>query len=163
MFLFCGLLHLIANAPAAADQPAGVVRTFAVLVNGGPEFAPDFLGENSSAVVVNGAQSEDDFHFAASELDPLFQQPTTWELRDAIHIVRCEGIDEILGVFAWLRTNNQEPPPAGAITFTGFDSPLILDVRGYWFENDIGGGGLRIRATPGGAGYMVIVTAVFSR
>ena len=86
---------------------------------------------------------------------------TVWVYQDAMHIK--VGGAEIPGGVYWLLTpETPEPPPTGAITFTGADSPLIISQEDpVWYESY--GAIYRVRCTPGGAGLLLVVTAVFSR
>ncbi len=158
--LVCGLLFTIQLAPAWGDPPQEVVRTFAVAVNI-LEQAPDFLSEPSLAVVVAPARPNQTgvIQFADSNCDERFDS-TVWELRDAMHITK--GGAEVPGAVFWLLTpDTPEPPPVGAITFSGPGSPLILNQEAVYYETF--GTRFRTRCSPGGAGVLVVVTAVFSR
>ena len=77
-----------------------------------------------------------------------------------MHIQKGGG--EIIAPVVWLLTpETPEPPPTGAITFSGPDSPLILNQELFYYEAY--GSGYRLRCVPGGAGVFMVVTAIFSR
>jgi hypothetical protein len=158
------LLLCVTPIPASADPPEGVVRTFAVLTNLAPEEAPDFLSEESVGVVVSPPDPKQEFpelvEFADSNPDERFNS-TDWERRDALHITIGNGA-QVPGNVIWLQTpDTPVAPPSGASTFTGSDSTLILNQEVLYYESF--GTGYRIRSAPGGAGVLVMVTAVFSR
>lgn len=160
--VLCGSLFCVSHARAFADSPEGVQRTFIVLVNS-LEQAPDFFGEQSLGLVVRHANPQVDttiFRFANSNCDARFNA-TVWEHRDAMHITKG-SCGDVPGFVAWLLTpDTPNPPPNGAFTFSGPDSPLILSQEVFYFETS--STGLRLRCSPGGAGVLVLVTAIFSR
>jgi len=146
--------------PAYATEPAqGVVRTFAVISNS-PLTLPDFFGEQSVGLVIAPPDKTEPFFMSFSKYtDPSFAS-TVWESRTAMHIMM--GGPETLAPVVWLLTEDTPtPPPSGAITFSGPDSPLILSQELYYYDD--GYGGLHIQSTPGGGGVFYVVTAVFSR
>jgi hypothetical protein len=146
--------------PASAKDPAqGVVRTFAVLSNSSLT-VPDFFDDESVGLVIEPPDQTEPFSMTFSDwTDPSFAS-TVWESRSAIHIMK--GGAETLAPVVWLRTSETpEPPPNGAITFSGPDSPLILSQELFYYYD--GSGGLHIQSTPGGEGVFYVVTAIFSR
>ena len=161
--------------PACAKEAKeGVIRTFAVIVNL-VEQAPDFYSEQSLGLVVAPADPTDtvsSMMFVDFNFDERFNS-TVWEHRDAMHIMK--GGAEIPGFVVWLVTpetpeppptgaitfsGTPEPPPTGAITFSGPDSPLILDQECVYYQTY----GSKVQIIPlGGNALMWVVTAVFSR
>jgi hypothetical protein len=159
----CGILFSAATKPACADDAGqGVIRTFAVSVNS-LEQVPDFFGDQSVALVVapgRPMQADVILQFADSNCDERFNS-TVWVRQDAMHIT-TDGTGIPGGVYWLLTSETPEPPPIGAITFSGPDSPLICSQEDPVYYESFGTG-YRVRCSPGGAGLLLVVTAVFSR
>ncbi len=160
---------VMGNRDAIADQPDGVVRTFAFKApNLPPEWLPDFSSLDSTLVVVSppkGTVVSTEF-VPDDEADPRVDG-TTWVYRDAMHVIR--GPDESpLGTFLWLVTpDTPEPPPTGAHAFTG---PFVVQKLLYvslCSSGDCGGNGNNGKhyvTDPGNAeNAFIVVTATFNR
>ena len=158
--------------PGSADRPEGVTRTFGFVAQLSAEGEAFFLGEESLAVIVaprdrSTVRSDMEF-FADPTVDPRVDG-TTWIYQDAMHVTTGPP-DSTPGVFAWLVTAvTPEPPPVGSFTFTGPDSPTIVDQQIFYraiCDGDCGSsannGNYRV-PTLYADDIFVVVTAVFSR
>ena len=138
-----------------AEEPHGVVRTFAVL-----SLQPvDFTDEESVLV----AAARTDFSPRNCEVyqpgHPDFDG-TRWVNGRATHITEGDGVTSI-GVLWILSEDTPEPPPVGTVAITGPEAPLIQESLGN----------VRIFSgptnfiVPGDSGdlTMIVVTAAFNR
>jgi hypothetical protein len=163
------LASLGANTLLFAEQPQSIVRTFAVEMEG-PDALPDFLSTDSLGVVV-GAPSSDaaTLTFSDHSNSDVSFDSTVWAYRPALHVT-TDGADTP-GVFWWLLTDETPAvPPSGSVTFTGPDSPQILNQEIHYIKacdsaNCLGEptGRYRISDSSSYSGVIVVVTAVFSR
>jgi hypothetical protein len=154
-----GVLLTVGRIPACAQETdRGVVRTFAVFVNS-PLELPDFSSDSSLGLLISQRERVIDPSFMYFAEDDYLDHPyegTFWEQRNATHITKNGCVT--LGVW-WLL--DKELPPTGSITFTGPDSPLILDEE--FFNVEVYGGSLWVLDYGTGDGIFYVVTAVFSR
>lgn len=167
--LACAALLAGASKPACAQEPDGVVRTFAVEV-AGLSSAPDFLSDQSLGLLVAPADprgSEGFLRFTAVNSDERFDS-TVWEHRHATHFTQ-EGA-AIPGAVYWLLTpDTPTPPPLGSITFTGPDSAFILSQELVYIKQcssttcpGDSAGTVRVGTATNNDGLLVVVTAIFS-
>ncbi|HUE73917.1 MAG TPA: hypothetical protein VMP01_23755 [Pirellulaceae bacterium] len=167
--MVCAALLSGASKPVCGEEPVGVVRTFAVEV-AGLSSAPDFLSDQSLGVVVAPAdpQSSPAFlRFTAVNSDERFDS-TVWEHRHVMHIT-TEGA-AIPGAVFWLLTpDTPAPPPQGAHTFTGPDSPFILSQELIYIKQCTSTtcpfdytGTVTVGTATDNDSLLVVVTAVFS-
>ena len=177
VFAVCGLLPALMSQGASADPPEGVVRMFAVVtgLHTDSDLLPYFLGDESLGVVVaprDQSLSNSLQFIPDDEADPRVDG-TTWVFQDATHITTGPDGDSVTGTFLWLLSpDTLEGPPLGALTFTGPDSPCILNQRVLYrrlCENgdcgyDSGNDGKYVTTSREFADdVIVVVTAVFSR
>lgn len=116
--------------PALADPPPLVERTFGVVVAGVSDpvspLVPDFQGEDSIAVTVLPDAVASGPSLAFSECTSPYGG-TLWHRQAAHHSTKGPTVAR---PFLWLATDlTPDPPPVGTHTFTGPDSPFILDVQ----------------------------------
>jgi len=171
-----------ASQPAHAEEPEPVWRTFAVLVSGvgdvESELVPDFWDSDSKAVTVlpDAENVGGTFYFKAASGVPdghPLANDTVWYSQPAHHT--AQGPTPSFP-FLWLITPaTPEPPPVGAHTFTGTDSPFIdaqarylakpceaADViNGECTPSDVSNGYWHFSTHDGEV--FVIVTALFSK
>lgn len=110
-------LILPAMARAAEPEPEPVLRTFGFWVLNDP--VPDFLGEDSLAVIVLPDTTGPSAELSLSLLvDAAYKELTEWQPHPAKYVTM--GDASFSGSFYWLIDDaTPTPPPAGAHTFTG--------------------------------------------
>ncbi len=158
---------LSVNPQTRAAGPTPVIRTFAFF-RAGTTVPPSFLSDDSTVVTVLPATQGQTGTFLFSVL-PHKYADTVWNKNPAHHSVK-NGV-ALEGVYFWLETlEAPTPPPIGAHTFTGTDSPFVVseqlfhiavcansvcdrgeDSSKYYFTTPVTG-------TP-----FVVVTAIFSK
>jgi hypothetical protein len=183
------VLFAAMNQQVAADPPAPVVRTFGVFVGGvsDPDAAPDFLSDDSTAVIVMPdtllQTNRATITFTSTELSPTTGLPmtldermvgTTWVQYPANHTIKGpKGVDR---PFLWLHDDgSSDPPPLGAQpdappigshTFTGPDG-LVIDQQVYRITPctiaDCGGDSTNRWRVAQSGDIFVVVTALFSQ
>ena len=170
----CAFAVAITSRPASADPeaaPEGVIRTFGFVTSVNADPTTFFLSEESIAVVVAppDRSTGSALHFIPDPEADFRVDGTTWAYQDATHVTM--GPDSTPGAFQWLLTEDTpEPPPLGTFTFTGPDSPLILDqtifYRTLCSSGDCQGSGnngkYHVRDPRYADDIFVVVTAVFS-
>lgn len=142
------VLIAILSGAAFADPPEPVVRTFGVYIagNSDPDAIPDFLSEDSTAVIVMPdtllQANLATITFTSTQFNPTTGLPntpderlvgTTWVQYPANHTVKGpNGVDR---PFVWLHDDGSsdppmgaqpDPPPIGSHTFTGPEG-LVID------------------------------------
>jgi hypothetical protein len=163
VILVCGILTMAASRPASADQPEGVVRTFAVLFSSLEPPDLQFQSDQSLGLVVlpdDPLQPPAHFRFCQ-----VVYNSGDWETHDLLHVT-TQGAETIPATVIW-----SAPPPTGATTFTGPDSPLVLSQEVLFGHAATGfpcsgsySGAYYADSSPSGAAFgMVVVTAVFNR
>ncbi len=162
----CHVLPISHSSTAFAENPNGVVRTFAI-----ESLSPiDLQSDDSIGLIVAppSSTSADVVHFHHTNSDPRFDS-TVWQLQQVMHVTT--GNADTPGAFMWLLDDETPtPPPAGAVTFNGHSPFQILSQEVFMIKDcDDGSCGFYnyvpgdkvISTNPSDARFTVI-TAVFS-
>ena len=148
-----------------AQQPF-VVRTFGFFDYSSDTASDYFLADHSVAVIAVPGAYADTFYFAPCEDINGELAGTTWVLNAAVHATIGHRFEH--GQYAWLLSDRTPaPPPAGATTLTGPDSPLVISQQvvriGLWSGAACDQGRPGDWVVSAGGVPFVVVTAVFFR
>lgn len=154
-FACFALTAVVVNSHAhlLAEEPQGVVRTFAVFG------AVDFTSEDSVLLKVGTSNSTPIVRHLITG-DGSYLDNSTWFIGSpsAMYITKGEGVTNV-GSFAWLvDSETPEPPPTGSVTLTGPEALLIQEAYHVYVDQNF-----IYASRDENDGVMTIVTAVFSR
>ncbi len=175
----CGALLFMSQQSALAVEPDGVVRTFGFVTSLAADVEGElwFLDEDSLAVVAapRDRSVQSLLQFVPDGDTDLRVDGTTWVYQNSTHVTAGPAGESVTGTFVWLLTSDPElgtpePPPLGTVTFSGPDSPCILDQRVLYRRQCTGGacgssnnGKYFTTDKESAQDVFVVVTAVFSR
>lgn len=162
----CQLPAISHSTTAFADEPIGVVRTFAI-----ESLSPiDLQSEDSIGLIVAPPRSTsgDIVHFHHTNSESQFDS-TVWQYQQAMHVTA--GHADTPGAFYWLLDDETPtPPPTGAVTFNGHSSFKILSQEVFFIKDcddstcgayNYVSGDKVISTNPNDA-RLTVVTAIFS-
>jgi|GEM_PF-3154610 len=174
-FIACGCGVLVAVALSftlighaqAQGGPQSVVRTFAFLTSG-TDLAPDYFLSNRSVAVTVVANTSNTQIIEFSEFEDVSGSlaGTKWVTNATHHATK--GQEQGGGAYLWLlNEETPEPPPTGAATLTGPNSPMILSQEVFQVQLCAGSNcgpfedGERYRLHSGGDTFVVVRAQFF--